>query len=195
MAKVVVVDLASLACSEYSTLQPNHYAAFTGKIEMILEQTGEVNEPVYLMGRLPYQSSSTRSPEKFVRLTKRVRVLQDSSVSALLYTIKREMDNLDLENIIIITSNRRKSVLQKYQELLFTALYHFEYLTVFEDPSVPGRSANVTKLTDNGNGKEIADVKEEVSTFLRQLPPVGDIVVLASSTVPGKLFHVLSEFN
>lgn len=179
MAKVVVVDLASVTCPEYSTPKANYYEAFTGKIEIILGQIGEVHEPVYLMGCPPCQSSSTTSPDKFVSLKKRVRALHDSSVSSLLYTMKRELDSLDLENIVIITSNRRKTVLQIYQELLFTALYHFEYMIVFEDPSTQGR--NVTTST------EIADVTEEVSTFLRQLPPVGEITVLASSMVPGEL--------
>lgn len=183
MAKVVVVDLASVTCSEYSMPKPNHYDAYAGKIEMILSQTGEVHEPVYLMGCLPCQSSSNTSPEKFVSLPKRVRVLQGSSVAALFYTIKRELDSSDLENIFVITSNRRKAVLQKYQELLFTALYHFEYVTPFEDPSIPGRSVNVTCNVN----VTIADVTEEVSTFLRQLPPVGEITVLASSMVPGEL--------
>lgn len=174
MAKVVVVDLASVTCSERSTPKPNHHEAYTDKIEMILGQSGEVHEPVYLMGCLSCPSCSTTLPEKCGSLTKRVRVLQDSSVSALLYTIKRELDSLDLENICVITSNRRKTILQKYQELLFTALYHFEYMTVFEDSRTP-------------EGPEIADVTEEVNTFLRKLPPVGEMKVLASCMVPGEL--------
>ncbi|KAG5283699.1 hypothetical protein AALO_G00044990 [Alosa alosa] len=184
MAKVIVVDLGSDPSSEYSKAC---FEAFTGKISMILGQADEMHEPVYLIGCLQQSSSALGiTPEKFVSLRKQIRVLLDSSVSALLYTIKRELDSLDLSNIVVITSHNRMIILQKYQELLFTPVYLFEYVTVFEDPSTFGSAR------PNLTSREITDVTEEVGTFLRQLPAVGEITVLKSSLVPDCFSHGFS---
>ncbi|XP_042562189.1 purine nucleoside phosphorylase LACC1-like [Clupea harengus] len=183
MAKVVVLDLDSVPRSEDS--RPNCYEAFTGKISMILSQAGEVHEPVYLIC-VQCQGSSATPPERFVSLRKQVRVLQDNSVSASMYTIKQELDNLDLSNVVILTSSHRRAVLQKYQESLFTALYNFEYITVFDDQRA--FSDSPTSLTSG----EITEVTDEVSTFLRQLPAVGEMTVLKSSLVPDSFSHGFS---
>ncbi|XP_062389723.1 purine nucleoside phosphorylase LACC1 [Sardina pilchardus] len=186
MAKAVVVDLGSVPCSEYSKAC---FEALTGKISMYFGQADEMHEPVYLIGYLQ-QSSSAVLPETFVSLRKQIRVLRDSAVSAALYTIKRELDSLDFTNILVITSPSRMIILQKYQELLFTPVYLFEYITVLEDPSTfdSARRSRPTNL----NSRDITDVTEEVSTFLRQLPGIGEITVLDSSLVPDCFSHGFS---
>ena len=65
------------------------------------------------------------------------------------------------------------SDLQLYQEQLFTALYTFEYVAVSDLTDVP----TVTPLSD---------VKQEVSSFLQQLPAVkGDVTIIRSTLISG----------
>ncbi|KAL2081734.1 hypothetical protein ACEWY4_023587 [Coilia grayii] len=180
MAKVVVVDVASIPCSEYS--RPNYYEELIRKVSMILD-LGEVHEPIYIIDCLHRNSSTTIPSDEFRSLKKQIRILHDIS-SASMYTIKQDLDSLDLSNVVIITSYCRRTVLQKYQELLFTTLYNFEYISIFDDLSAAG-----DRGTSAFTSEQVTQVSDDVNTFVGQLPAIGEITVLQSHLVPGCFSH------
>uniref|UniRef100_A0A8C9Y4E8 Laccase (multicopper oxidoreductase) domain containing 1 n=1 Tax=Sander lucioperca TaxID=283035 RepID=A0A8C9Y4E8_SANLU len=88
-----------------------------------------------------------------------VHVLDSGSTAESLYRLKQTVDRLQLSSIRVLTTGR--DVLLLYQQLLFTAVYTFDYVTC---PSCTG-PAHTDSPGGGGGG-----VQEEVSVFVQQLP-------------------------
>lgn len=107
-----------------------------------------------------------------------VQVLDSGSTAECLFRFKQILDQLDLSSVRVWTSPRGREELLRYQELLFTAVYHFEYkVEQLTCPSCTGPAH-----TDSPGLR----VQEDVSRFLQQLPALrGPVRVLKSTLVPG----------
>ncbi|XP_063069140.1 purine nucleoside phosphorylase LACC1 isoform X2 [Engraulis encrasicolus] len=178
MSKVAVVDVASAPDSEFSGDK------LIRKVSMILDRAGEVGEPIYVIDSLNRNnmSATTLQSDGFKTLNKQIRFLNDTCVPAALYTVKQDLDRRNLSSVVVITPCHRRTVLQKYQELLFTTLYNFVYIN--NDRPISDDSS-----AGDGASEEIVQVSDDVATFVRQLPAIGEISVLQSPLVPGCFSH------
>ncbi|XP_078118884.1 purine nucleoside phosphorylase LACC1 isoform X2 [Sander vitreus] len=110
-----------------------------------------------------------------------VHVLDSGSTAESLYRLKQTVDRLQLSSIRVLTTAQGRDVLLLYQQLLFTAVYTFDYVSC---PSCTG-PAHTDSPGGGGGG-----VQEEVSVFVQQLPALkGEITVLKSSLIPDCFGH------
>ncbi|XP_015251436.1 PREDICTED: laccase domain-containing protein 1-like [Cyprinodon variegatus] len=109
-------------------------------------------------------------------------ILDSGSMAERLYRLKRTLDELDLSSITVLTSCRGRGVLVRYQEMLFTAVYSFDY-RVTDEPTC-----------SECRGSAHTDSPEpEVSAFLQQLPALkGHIRTLRSTLIPDCFGHGFS---
>ncbi|KAJ4923636.1 hypothetical protein JOQ06_014120 [Pogonophryne albipinna] len=110
--------------------------------------------------------------------------LDSGSTTETLFRFKLTADQLGISTVRVHTTARGRDVLRRYQQLLFTSLYTFDY-----------QVHDVTCSTDHAHkrspgGKE---VEEEVSGFLQQLPAQrGGVQVLKSPLIPECFGHGFS---
>lgn len=117
-------------------------------------------------------------PEDLPSPSSRFQVLDSGSTAECLFTFKQTLDRLDLSSVRVWTSPRGREELLRYQELLFTAVYSFEYKV--EQLTCP--SCTSPAHTDSPG----LSAQEDVSRFLQQLPALrGPVRVLKSTLVPG----------
>ncbi|CAK6977018.1 purine nucleoside phosphorylase LACC1 [Scomber scombrus] len=116
-----------------------------------------------------------------------VQVLDSSSTAECLYRFKQIVDGLNLSLVTVLTSPQGRQVLSLYQDLLFTAVYTFDYEVKSVDSTCPScRSLAHRDLPGER-------VHEEVCAFLQQLPALqGDVRTLASSLIPDCFGHGFS---
>lgn len=113
---------------------------------------------------------------------RRVHVLDSGSTAECLYRFKLAVDELDLSSVRVLTTPQGRRALLEYQEQLFTAVYSFDYQVRSVDSlTCPGcRGSALTASPVEG-------VREEVSSFLQQLPSLkGHVTVLRSPLIPGR---------
>lgn len=130
--------------------------------------------------------------EKFGALKEVIETVEEPSMAAAFYRFKREIDELNLSTVKIIAPTPRKAILEAYLDLLFTAVYQFEFEVLPNDPESmhiespgPGHCRDGAILA----GQQLEQIKREVSTFLGQLPSLrGDITILHSSLIPDMCF-------
>ncbi|XP_058886296.1 purine nucleoside phosphorylase LACC1-like isoform X3 [Acipenser ruthenus] len=128
--------------------------------------------------------------EKFGALKEVIETVAEPSMAAAFYRFKREIDELNLSTVKIIAPTPRKAILEAYLDLLFTAVYQFEFEVLPNDPESthiesPGHCRDGEILA----GQQLEQIKREVSTFLGQLPSLrGDITILHSSLIPDMCF-------
>ncbi|XP_008293624.1 laccase domain-containing protein 1 [Stegastes partitus] len=117
-----------------------------------------------------------------------VQVLDSGSTAECLYRFKQTLDRLDLSSVRVLTTAQGREVLLRYQALLFTAVYTFDYRVR------PAESLTCPGCTGSAHSVSPAErVQEEVSAFLQQLPPVeGEVSVLRSTLIPGCFGHGFS---
>lgn len=113
---------------------------------------------------------------------RRVHVLDSGSTTECLYRFKQAVDELDLSSVRVLTTPQGRRALLEYQEQLFTAVYTFDYQVRSVDSlTCPGCGGSA--LTDS----PVEGVREDVSSFLQQLPSLqGDVIVLRSPLFPGR---------
>ncbi|KAM4730979.1 purine nucleoside phosphorylase LACC1 [Anableps anableps] len=117
-----------------------------------------------------------------------VHVLDSGSTAECLYRLKLTLDHLDLSSIRVLTTARGRKVLVRYQEMLFTAVYSFDYKVTPTD-KLTCASCRGSAHLDSPE----AEVEEEVSAFLQQLPALkGDIRTLKSTLIPDCFGHGFS---
>ncbi|XP_047226775.1 purine nucleoside phosphorylase LACC1 [Girardinichthys multiradiatus] len=125
--------------------------------------------------------------EPYLTSHRSLHVLDSGSTAECLYRLKQTMDHLDLSSIRVLTTARGREVLVRYQEMLFTAVYTFDYKVTPAD-----------KLTCSGcRGSAHMDSPEvevqDVSDFLQQLPALkGNIRILKSTLIPDCFGHGFS---
>ncbi|XP_042283218.1 purine nucleoside phosphorylase LACC1 isoform X1 [Thunnus maccoyii] len=125
--------------------------------------------------------------DTFVRSSRKVQMLDFGSTAECLYRFKQTVDGLDLSSVTVLTSAQGREVLHLYQELLFTAMYTFDFKIRSVDSTCP--SCRGPAHTESPGER----VHEEVSTFLQQLPALaGDVTTLTSSLIPDCFGHGFS---
>uniref|UniRef100_A0A146ZJ38 Purine nucleoside phosphorylase LACC1 n=1 Tax=Fundulus heteroclitus TaxID=8078 RepID=A0A146ZJ38_FUNHE len=127
-------------------------------------------------------------PEPFPRAHGSVHVLDSGSTAECLYRLKRTVDDLDLSSIRVLTTARGREVLLRYQEMLFTAVYTFDYQVTPADRFTCSCCGGPAPA----DSPEV-DVRGDVSAFLQQQPALkGDIKVLRSTLIPDCFGHGFS---
>ncbi|XP_054642719.1 purine nucleoside phosphorylase LACC1 isoform X2 [Dunckerocampus dactyliophorus] len=106
------------------------------------------------------------------------RLLDSRSTAECVYRLKRAADDLDVHVMRVITSERGRERLLRYQQLLFTALYNFTYRLGCPRPA---------------HTHSPEDEEEDVTSFLHTLPALGGPVrLLTSSLIPDCFGHGFS---
>ncbi|XP_061580379.1 purine nucleoside phosphorylase LACC1 [Cololabis saira] len=115
-------------------------------------------------------------------------VLEQRSPARALYGLKLRLDQLQLSRVRVVTSPRGRGQLARYQQLLFTAVYTFDYTEVLEDKSTcPSCGGHAHPDSPAGS------VQEDVSALVQQLPALGgDMRVLTSALIPDCFGHGFS---
>lgn len=110
-----------------------------------------------------------------------VHVLDSGSTAECLYQLKRTLDQLDLSSVRVLTTTQGRDVLVRYQEMLFTAVYTFDYNVTPADKC----TCSGCRGSAHTDSPEV-EKQEEVSAFLQQLPALkGDIRILKSTLIRG----------
>lgn len=167
MSRAVLVDLLHRCC-----------ASCTGA--SLLEDSVSDSQVFVLCGNTYREKNGF--VDTFLSSCKSVHILDSSSTVESLYRFKQTLDQLDLSSITVLTTAQGKEVLAHYQNLLFTALYDFQYKQRPVDETCPSCRASTDSVSP---GEEVC---EEVSTFMQQLPALkGELTVLKSALIPGRL--------
>ncbi|XP_030284366.1 laccase domain-containing protein 1 isoform X1 [Sparus aurata] len=121
-----------------------------------------------------------------------VHVLDSGSTAECLFRFKVTVDQLDLSSVRVLTSPQGQQVLLRYQQLLFTAVYTFDYQMV-DTHTCPSCTGPAPTHSPGGGESEDEDEEEEVCRFLQRLPALrGDVTVLRSSLIPECFGHGFS---
>ncbi|XP_066562736.1 purine nucleoside phosphorylase LACC1 [Amia ocellicauda] len=196
MVEAVIVDLVHDNCLQYEDCVEKRLSKAADIIGS--EQTKDV----YLMFNQnnPTTAHSCKSLiqnllKKFDSLKEVTHILSQPCVASSLYCFKQAIDKANLCTVKIITSAQGKTALEAYVDLLFTAVYSFEYEVVYDNSHCPGSDPPTTNNTETFlTGEQLQHAREEVSTFLRQLPALkGDITILRSPLISGD--HFLHGFT
>uniref|UniRef100_UPI00398E7EAE purine nucleoside phosphorylase LACC1 n=1 Tax=Pristiophorus japonicus TaxID=55135 RepID=UPI00398E7EAE len=122
----------------------------------------------------------------------KLEVLVQSSLAAILYTIKQKIDKRSLSIIKVIVFPERKATLELYIQQLFTAIYKFTFETLMVGSEgeiklqMPVPSIKEHVLTS----QQTEDIWKDIWAFLAQLKGVmGQIVVLKSLLIPDSFLH------
>lgn len=136
---------------------------------------------------LPRDAGGSSDP--FLSSCGAVQVLDSGSTAESLYRFKQAVDRLDLSSVRVLTTARGRDALLRYQRLLFTAAYTFDYrVRSVDDVTCPSCSGSAH--TDS----PAEGVQEEVAAFLQQLPALGgDVTVLTSTLIPDCFGHGFSS--
>ncbi|KAG9492049.1 hypothetical protein GDO78_000528 [Eleutherodactylus coqui] len=124
------------------------------------------------------------------RLKNGYKIVKDTNMAAILYTIKQEIDELDKSSVLIILPQQRKLHMDVYIEQLFTAVYKFT-LECFnghhDDENIIQlcvTEAEKSGLADE-DFKQIA--RKYIISYLQSLPSLkGELIILKSQIIPGK---------
>ncbi|XP_034550501.1 laccase domain-containing protein 1 [Notolabrus celidotus] len=169
MSEAVLLDLIHGCCP-----------ACTGA--SLREESGS-DRQVFLLCGTRYRD--TNSLSDLSSCTSSAHVLDAGSTVECLIRFKQTVDDQDLSSVRVLTSPRGRQVLKVYQELLFTAVYTFEYEVV--NPTCVSCRSPAHTLSPG-------DVVIEVSRFLQQLPALrGEIRVLRSTLIPDCFGHGFSS--
>lgn len=120
------------------------------------------------------------------------KVVKGSNMAAILYSIKQEIDALDITKILLILPQERRIQMDIYVENVFTPVYEF----MLECYKMHCEMENITppcnaKQTSNGISDEDYKViaKKNMQTYFQSLPALkGDLVILKSQLIPEETF-------
>ncbi|XP_022612883.1 laccase domain-containing protein 1 [Seriola dumerili] len=129
-----------------------------------------------------------RDNHPFLSSCRSAQVLDSDSTAECLYRLKQTVDRRDLSSVTVLTTPQGREVLVRYQQLLFTAAYTFDYKVRSVDNLTCPSCSGSAHTGSPGEG-----VQEEVSVFLQQLPALkGDVTVLTSTLIPDCFGHGFS---
>lgn len=148
----------------------------------------EADSHVFLLyGKNPRHENGFSEPS--LSSHRSVHVLDSGTIAECLYQLKRTLDQLDLSSIRVLTNTQGRDVLVRYQKMLFTAVYTFDYKVT---PADKCTCSNCKDSTHTDDSPEV-EVQEEVSAFLHQLPALkGDIRILKSTLIRDCFGHGFS---
>lgn len=114
--------------------------------------------------------------------------VSNPSMAASLYSIKQKIDEKNLSRVKVIVPEHRKTLLKAFIGQLFTEVYDFE----FEDLQGAWRD-NLLKPPTEIQGtatQEVEDIRSEIETYLRSLPPLkGRLTIITSPLIPDSFIH------
>ncbi|XP_077153463.1 purine nucleoside phosphorylase LACC1 isoform X1 [Ranitomeya variabilis] len=120
------------------------------------------------------------------------KIVKDTNMAAILYTIKQEIDELRKSAALIILPQQRKLEMDVYIDQLFTAVYKFsfEYFNAHPDNGdiiqQCGTEPEKNKLT-NEDSEKLA--RRNIKSHLQSLPSLkGELVILNSQKIPEDIF-------
>ncbi|CAH2224026.1 Hypothetical predicted protein [Pelobates cultripes] len=191
--EAVLIDLFD--SGRESCNQINH-EALTRALK-IAEQCFKTDIPfTYLMF---YQDSTCmkRTPDIPIQrlevLKSGFKIVRNSNIASILYSIKQDIDALNKSEIVIIIPEHRQLQMRLFLNLLFTDVYKFR-VELFSVPyEEEGYHTNVLAKTQVEEGivqehsKEF--VRKLIKTHLENLPALkGDLVILKSYLIPENIF-------
>uniref|UniRef100_A0AAV2JZQ7 Laccase domain-containing protein 1 n=1 Tax=Knipowitschia caucasica TaxID=637954 RepID=A0AAV2JZQ7_KNICA len=132
---------------------------------------------------------------------KSVHVLDDVSTACNLYRFKQALDARDICAVRVRTSAAGRARLEAYVQLLFTAVYSFDFDLFEEEESgfgggAPGARACESRAhhTDTRADARADEVRKDVAQFMQQLPALkGQVSVSRSSLIPDIFGHGFSS--
>ncbi|NXI44941.1 LACC1 protein, partial [Galbula dea] len=193
MVEAVVIDVFSLAAN----LQSNIRGLLRNTLEAI-EKSPSIPAPfVYVMccqregsQRNGEQESLLPALRDFPSLKKRLELVHALTAAAAWYAIKQSLDEKDLSIIKVVLPTSRKGLMKVYIDLLFTAVYQFE----FEDLQVASDCENLQRTEPEGEGQVLATqdvvlIQREIQRYLESMPSLkGELTILRSSLIPDDIF-------
>ncbi|XP_069828401.1 purine nucleoside phosphorylase LACC1 [Dendropsophus ebraccatus] len=120
------------------------------------------------------------------------KIVKDTNMAAILYTIKHEMDELDKSTALVILPQKRKKEMDVYVDQLFTDVYQFT-LECFNSQNDNENILHLCGTESKKDGLADEDSIELASritkSYLQGLPSLkGDLVILKSQIIPEDLF-------
>ncbi|NWU96409.1 LACC1 protein, partial [Upupa epops] len=193
MVEAVLIDLFDLPAD----LQNNIQGLLCERLKT-LEKCSSIPAPfVYVMCCQRQGSEMSGEQESllpaldgFQSLKKRLEVVRGLTTAAVLYTVKRSLDEKDLSSIKVILPTFRKEAMKVYIGYLFTAVYRFE----FEDLQVASdcESLQIAEPWSEAQTLPIQDValiQSDIQRYLESLPSLkGELTILRSSLIPDDIF-------
>ncbi|KAM4046861.1 purine nucleoside phosphorylase LACC1 isoform 1-T2 [Anomaloglossus baeobatrachus] len=120
------------------------------------------------------------------------KIVKNTNMAAILYTIKQEMDELEKSTALIIVPQQKKVEMDVYIDQLFTAVYKFslEYFNAHPDDGdiiqLRGTEPEKNELTSE-DFEELA--RRNIKSYLQSLPSLkGEVVILNSQKIPENIF-------
>ncbi|XP_004707975.1 purine nucleoside phosphorylase LACC1 [Echinops telfairi] len=121
-------------------------------------------------------------------LEREFETVSNSSLVASLYTIKQKIDEKNLSSIKVIVPMYRKTLLKAFIDQLFTDVYSFEFedLHMALQEGLLKQSTEINMITS----QEFEEIKNEIETYLRSLPPLkGELTIIRSPSIPDVFIH------
>ncbi|XP_075706353.1 purine nucleoside phosphorylase LACC1 [Rhinoderma darwinii] len=120
------------------------------------------------------------------------KIVKDTNMAAILYTIKQEIDELNKSTALLIMPKQRKLEMDVYLDQLFTAVYTFtlEYFNVHHNNEnfmpLCGTEQQKHDSADE-DSKELA--RKNIKSYLQSLPSLkGELIILKSQRIPEDIF-------
>ncbi|NP_001087144.1 laccase (multicopper oxidoreductase) domain containing 1 L homeolog [Xenopus laevis] len=195
-AEVVLVDLFDPGYLEYN----NNYTEPIKHVLGISEKHYNRNIPfTYIMcfcGSPCSNEAQNLFPGTSIQylkgLTNGYKIVRDSSMAAILYSIKQDIDALNLSQILVIMPKNRRVQMDIFVECLFTDIYKFTFypFEIQAEKNSLNYKHGKKQVGDDiscGNLREIT--VRSIQTHLETLPSLkGDIVILKSYLIPETTF-------
>uniref|UniRef100_A0A8C7P0Q7 Purine nucleoside phosphorylase LACC1 n=3 Tax=Oncorhynchus TaxID=8016 RepID=A0A8C7P0Q7_ONCMY len=181
MSEVFIIDLIHCRCPQHSSCVERQVKSVTGR--------SDVGFQIYLLFGPHGQRCNANGENKmylletFFSQKTNVHVLDYTTVTESWYRFKLAVDQLDLRTVRVFTSKKRRPMFEAYIEQLFTEVYTFEYITSNDLPC-PGHVQ-----CDSPLAPPVSEVREEVRSFLQQLPAKGDVTILRSTFISDCFSH------
>lgn len=199
MVEAVLIDLFSLPASLHNDIQ----GVLRNTLEIIEKCSSTPTPFVYVMccqmpesERKDEQESLLPALRDFQSTKKGLEVVCAQTTAAVLYTIKQILDEKDLSVIKVILPSLRKELMKVYIDHLFTAVYQFE----FEDLKEASDCNNLQTIgpkreEQTVSTQDVALIRSEIQMHLESLPSLkGELTILKSSLIPGRVLSQLTDF-
>ncbi|XP_068121332.1 purine nucleoside phosphorylase LACC1 isoform X2 [Hyperolius riggenbachi] len=185
---VVLIDLFSLGCNTENIKQKSLMDILSNLKRSYKTKSPSLFFMCYQDPTCKHNGPDTLCEVHFGHLKNGCKVVKDSSMAAILYTIKQEIDALDLSKILVILPQERKIQMDFYLENLFTPVYKFtlEYFEMKDVITLPCSQKGPNGITDE-EAREHA--RKDVLKYCQSLPAQkGHVVILKSQLIPEETF-------
>ncbi|KAG8452296.1 hypothetical protein GDO86_004197 [Hymenochirus boettgeri] len=191
--EVVLVDLFD---SEY--FRPNYYKESLKHVMNIAAEHFSTNIPFTYIMCFQDSPGVAKAPDILTNihclqeLTNGFKIVSDSNMAAVLYSVKQDIDALGMSTIYFILPKQREKQMNIFLEFLFNDIYNITFKS-FEIHQEKGNLKHITeeKHTDNficyGDSRKI--IERSIQMHLEMLPSLkGNVTILKSQLIPDKTF-------